>query len=89
VDENKAICKRCGWTWTVLAKDKPYERCQSCRFEQSFIIKYGKEKCLPWQGEFDRETLTIPIIDGKPFMPGKRTCGHSDCIQSSHVLPNK
>ena len=49
------------------------------------VIKYGSEKCIPWQGDFDKATLTIPIFDGKPVLPGTRTCGHLDCTNPNHV----
>jgi hypothetical protein len=25
-----------------------------------------------------------PILDGEPFMPGERICGHADCVASGH-----
>ena len=50
------------------------------------VIKYGSEKCIPWQGEFDKETLAIPIFDGQPVLPGIRSCGHSDCTNPNHVI---
>jgi hypothetical protein len=50
------------------------------------VIKYGSEKCIPWQGEFDKETLTIPLFDGKPVLPGVRSCGHLDCTNPNHVI---
>jgi hypothetical protein len=49
------------------------------------VIKYGSEKCIPWQGDFDKATLTIPIFDGQPVLPGTRTCGHLDCTNPNHV----
>ena len=39
----------------------------------------------PWQGEFDSETLTRPIYEGKPVLPGIRNCGHSDCVNPEHI----
>jgi hypothetical protein len=29
---------------------------------RALVIKYGSEKCIPWQGEFDKATLTIPSL---------------------------
>jgi len=53
--------------------------------QQSVVIKYGKIKCMPWQGEFDTETLTKPVFDGKLFLPGNRKCKHADCVNPDHI----
>ena len=40
--------------------------------------------CEAWQGDFDEQDN--PLKDGVLFMPGKRTCNHSDCVAVSHVI---
>jgi hypothetical protein len=49
------------------------------------VVKYGNTKCIPWQGEFDKETLSRPIHEGKEVLPGFRKCGHSDCVNPEHI----
>jgi hypothetical protein len=87
VDDNVALCCRCGATWKVNTHKRTRKdlKCQSCRMHRALVIKYGSEKCIPWQGDFDKATLSIPIFDGKPVLPGIRTCGHSDCTNPNHV----
>jgi hypothetical protein len=53
---------------------------------RALVIKYGSEKCIPWQGDFDKATLTIPVFNGQVFLPGERSCGHLDCTNPNHVL---
>jgi hypothetical protein len=50
------------------------------------VIKYGSEKCIPWQGDFDKATLSIPVFNGQVFLPGERSCGHLDCTNPNHVI---
>lgn len=52
---------------------------------QSLIVKYGNTKCLPWQGDFDQATLTRPMFEGNPVLPGVRLCGHEDCCNPEHI----
>ena len=86
VEENEAICNRCGHIWRVkMDEPKTGVRCSDCRMAQSFVVKYGNTKCLPWQGDFDSETLTQPIYEGKPVLPGIRNCGHLDCCNPEHI----
>jgi hypothetical protein len=86
VDENKAICSRCGASWAVNTQKRNRRdlKCYSCRMQVSVVIKYGKQKCMPWQGEFD-PTLLHPMFDGELFLPGVRTCGHADCVNPNHI----
>jgi DNA-directed RNA polymerase subunit RPC12/RpoP len=86
VEDNEAICNRCGHIWRVKMDElKSGVRCADCRMGQSLIVKYGNTKCLPWQGEFDSETLTRPIYEDKPVLPGIRNCGHLDCVNPEHI----
>jgi len=87
VDDNVALCCRCGATWKVNTHKRKRKdlKCQSCRMHRALVIKYGSEKCIPWQGDFDKATLSIPMFEGKPVLLGNRTCGHSDCTNPNHV----
>jgi len=53
---------------------------------KSLVIKYGNQKCVTWQGDYDRETLTVPMHEGKQVLPGLRKCGHIDCVNAEHVI---
>lgn len=88
MDDNKAICSRCGSTWTVNTekRNRTDLRCFSCRMAKAYVIKYGKSKCIIWHGDYDRETLTIPMANDVPVMPGERSCGHSDCVNPEHLM---
>jgi hypothetical protein len=46
-------------------------------------IQYGASRCVPWRGDFDRDDN--PIHHGILFLPGKRLCGHRDCVNANHV----
>lgn len=82
-EENKVVCKRCGWVW-VQQRKKGNQLCQSCRVKPAQVIQYGEQKCLPWHGDFGVDGVT-PFHDGEPYLPGKRICGHSDCVAVNHI----
>lgn len=48
-------------------------------------VRGGKVKvCLPWPGDLDEQNR--PVDDeGKLVAPGRRVCGHSDCMSPEHV----
>jgi hypothetical protein len=41
--------------------------------------------CLPWHGSFDVDLVTPIDEDGNEVMPGLRSCGKRDCVNSNHV----
>ena len=84
VEENQVICYRCGFIWIVAPKKrKDRMLCGSCRAKPTTTIQYGKSRCISWNGLYAKDGVT-PILDGEPFMPGERTCGHADCVASGH-----
>lgn len=85
-DDVTAVCFRCGWTWVVNPKKhKGRMLCASCRAKPVTTIQYGKTRCISWHGAYAADGVT-PVVDGKPFMPGERTCGHSDCVAAGHQM---
>ena len=46
----------------------------------------GGDKCHPWHGRFDVDQVTPITEDGEVFRPGRRLCGHSDCVNSRHIV---
>lgn len=41
--------------------------------------------CRPWDGDLDEEWRPVDAA-GELVLPGRRKCGHSDCVNSGHVL---
>lgn len=78
-------CKRCGLIWVVAPKKKKSaEYCSSCRAKPAKSVKYDGEACIPHHGQFD--ALDRPLVDGRLYLPGDRTCHRSDCIRVDHVV---
>ena len=87
LDEQKLTCRRCGFTEFVPAdkRKRQDELCADCRRRPAKTINYGLSKsCKPHQGQFDKEDNPVEL--GKLFMPGKRICKHSDCIEPAHIV---
>lgn len=57
-------------------------RCADCAAVPVATIR--ATGCMPWDGDFDWDLMT-PVKDGMPYMPGKRSCGNSDCVNRKHV----
>jgi hypothetical protein len=85
-DEQKLVCKRCGYT-VFVAADKRRRKdglCSDCRRRPARSINYGLPKpCLPWSGDYDLDDN--PIEYGRLVLPGERICKHSDCVEPTHV----
>ena len=86
VDDNRLVCGRCGWSWVVdqLKRSSGRVLCVSCRMRPALSIQYGASRCIPWKGCFDLEDR--PIVHGELFLPGVRSCGHSDCVNGLHIV---
>jgi len=84
--ENKVKCARCGFTWCVAQNKRKLTNllCSSCRQRRANVITYGTERCIPWHGAFNE--LDEPMLENERFMPGERTCKHSDCVTPAHVV---
>lgn len=88
------ICKRCGAGFQLKgdAYLKRVERgsqtdfCGDCAAKPARFERHGELNCKPWQGEIDLDTMTPVDTKGRPYMPGIRLCGHSDCVNSAHVF---
>jgi hypothetical protein len=87
LEEQKLTCTRCGFTEFVPAdkRKRKDQLCADCRRRPAKTINYGLEKsCKPHQGNFDLEDN--PIEWGDLYLPGKRVCGHRDCVETSHII---
>ena len=85
-------CPRCGQYIPGYVLDARKKRnaervnCADCEAGKKTKIAYGSSVCVPWQGEFDFDSMQ-PLDDrGRPHMPGMRLCGHNDCVNTAHVL---
>lgn len=85
-DAQKVKCYRCGFAWNVAQQKRGKKDllCASCRAKPASIIQYGSDKCIPWSGDFDSDNVT-PLLNNEPYLPGKRICGHSDCVAVNHI----
>ena len=83
-------CLRCGIQEETKAMQKYAARtgkvwCESCRTPPRRFVKYADGSiCEAWFGDFDDSDN--PIKDGRLYLPGVRTCGHSDCVAVAHVV---
>ena len=75
------MCLRCGIVWEVNSVRNNQEICYSCRSR-----KQGKVgDCIIWQGHYSDDFVTPIDDDGNEVLPGKRKCGHKDCVSPSHI----
>lgn len=89
-DVAHGMCDRCGQIWAFNARylyrdDYSKELCPDCRAKPQSKAGSTKDYCVPWQGDYDDNDN--PIKFGKLWKPGVRTCGHSDCVRKSHIVP--
>lgn len=83
-------CDRCGQTVKGNTRETRKRRgddsreCTDCRRAQAFVITKDGVTCKPWHGDIDLDTMQ-PLKDGKPYLPGERSCGHSDCVNTDHI----
>lgn len=84
-------CSRCG-ALSIPRKTHEQRRargsakavCSDCSMSASSTIDYGGIICKPWRGDLDLDSL-IPLKNGLAYLPGSRLCGHSDCVEKSHI----
>jgi len=81
-------CERCGYLWEINAIRKRVNLCVSCRARKVQTVHTGQGKCIPWHGYFARDEMTPVDDDGKPVLPGERSCGRKDCVAPGHVRPS-
>jgi hypothetical protein len=81
--EERNLCARCGVAWDNPKRKRQDSLCADCRARPAKTIKYGIERCLPWQGSFT--ICDEPLLHGELFLPGSRDCLHSDCVNPNHI----
>jgi hypothetical protein len=84
-------CSRCGSI--SIPRETAQQRtrrntaratCLDCSATRKATLAYGDIICKPWSGEIDLDSL-IPLKNGFAYLPGIRLCGHSDCVEESHI----
>lgn len=86
LDEQRLICKRCGFTEFVAPDKRKREDslCSDCRARPRKTINYGHSKpCKIWHGDYDLDDN--PIENGHLVLPGERICKHRDCVELTHL----
>jgi len=92
----RLTCERCGIEEVVfrttltkrLERNEEYwANCVDCVTRQG--RKYSKRSpdCKPHSGELDDDLYPLNKY-GKPFRPGVRLCGNTDCINRDHIEGN-
>ena len=85
-------CTRCGQEIPGYVMEQRNRRnsdrktCSDCSATARRQERHGDLICIPWVGEIDLDTMTPVDNKGLPYMPGIRTCGRNDCVNSSHVF---
>ena len=79
-------CERCGYEWTINSIRKDTILCSSCRATKVLTVHTIHGKCVPWHGEFAKDMVTPIDHQGELVMPGKRSCGHADCVNPRHHI---
>lgn len=69
--------------WDTDKRKRNEVLCVSCRARPARSIRYGSDRCIPWQGSFT--ICDEPLLHGELFLPGLRLCGHSDCVNPVHI----
>jgi hypothetical protein len=85
-------CDRCG---SVTLGPTPHSSgyCRDCRMvvltpdggdgRVRRVVNGTTIVCRSWQGDYDQ--FERPMLDGQLHKPGRRTCGHSDCVNETHI----
>lgn len=95
LDDNNLVtqstCNRCGYVWSfptryLHGRNYDHTLCGNCKASPQLTVKRDGIVCKPWDGDIDLDSMQPIDDDGKPYMPGIRTCGNSDCVFRSHVI---
>lgn len=82
----EVVCDRCGFGWLVGdgQRVKSGALCFACRMKPAKTVRSGLDQpCRPWHGAFNE--WDEPVLGDTVFLPGVRVCGHSDCVEVSHI----
>lgn len=83
------LCSKCGFQdesgFLARRKERKQELlCQSCLARPVRVVKTSFGVCRPHRGKFDDNDNPLDRW-GRPFRPGFRLCGHTDCIEPTHI----
>lgn len=82
--ENETICRRCGILVVLKNRKRNAVLCADCRAKPKNVVSYGDNKCIAWNGDFHPDT-DWPMFNDELVLPGKRLCGHADCVNAEHI----
>ena len=82
--DNEAMCRRCGIIVVLKNRKRNFVNCKDCLAKPQTVVSYGENSCTAWNGDFHPET-DWPMLNGELVLPGKRSCGHSDCVNAEHI----
>lgn len=87
MQDNQVQCRRCGFVWAVNNQKRGRRDllCISCRMKPAKMLQYGKLRCIPHDGALNDDLQPLDEF-GELLLPGKRVCGHADCVNDSHVV---
>jgi hypothetical protein len=85
-------CHRCGHEWEFwrryIERGYDYTLCESCKAKPTRKVSTSRnEYCMPWKGDIDLDTMQPIDGKGRLVKPGVRTCGNSDCMRITHIIP--
>lgn len=82
-------CDRCGRT---CLSESAYEKallrgktplCRDCQAGRLFRVQYADDYCVPNQGPFNLDDYPVNELGERLYLD-EATCGHRDCVRSSH-----
>lgn len=87
-------CSRCGIdiNFATVAKrisrGNHETRCRDCIATQAVRVPSptGIGNCYPWTGDVDLDTMQPINSDGSLYLPGRRVCKRSDCVNQMHIV---
>ena len=96
IDEDwvRLTCSRCGVEETVMRNtvakrllrgEKNWSDCVDCEFRKGRKFAKRGGDCIPHKGELDENLFPLNKFL-KPYRPGLRVCGNSDCVRREHIV---
>jgi hypothetical protein len=90
------FCKQCGiiipylvWYKRKSRNRADWDHCKDCNATPKKVEVFvhpslGRIACCPYVGEVNDLWQPINAV-GDLYLPGKRICGHSDCVNTNHI----
>jgi len=96
-DTSYIFCRQCGiiisyevWYKRKIRNRDNWDHCKDCNATPKKVEVFvhptlGRIACVPYLGEVNELWQPINAV-GDLYLPGKRICGHKDCVNSAHIL---